>query len=328
MSLTATAVGAAAFLAWVDALPPPDHRPEITLAYRYQADIYQQIAEAIEASPRPIEVERLGTSAGDRPIWAFHLRPPSGKETDRALVIGGIHALEWLSTEVATETLLWAAATPPEGVALTVIPLLNPDGRAKVEADLSAAVNRYRRGNQANVDLNRDFSVNREARGPWQRVIPGYYHTSPGPLSQPESRALDALLARERYQRAVSLHAFGRYIYYPWSGRFARPEDWRALDALALEMSAAQDRPYNATQLGRWAFFFRALGSEIDHMYGHYGVQAFLIELGPSGLRPWRPSTFRDYFSWYNPVDPRRHVRAGLQATKAMIRHRDATTSR
>ena len=106
-----------------------------------------------------------------------------------------------------------------------MIPLLNPDGRDKVEADLVAGRNNYRRGNEKNVDLNRDFAVNTEARAIWRFLIPGYYAHSEVPLSQPESQALDALAAREVYDRAVSLHAFGGFFYYPWSGRFSPPPD-------------------------------------------------------------------------------------------------------
>jgi len=191
-----------------------------------------------------------------------------------------------------------------------------------VEADLAEGVVRYRRGNLPNVDLNRDFAVNRDAKGPWKALLPGYYSTSPDALSQPESRALDALAARECYARAASLHAFGGFLYYPWSGRWRRPPDRKEFVELGRAMEKAQgSRAYKTRQLARWGFFFRAQGSEIDHLYGRYGTRAFLVELTRSGIRPLHPATWRDRFRWYNPVDPEPHIAQGFEAMRALIHH-------
>lgn len=204
---------------------------------------------------------------------------------------------------------------------VTVIPLLNPDGRVKVERDLIGGINSYRRGNAHNVDLNRDFAVHADARAVWRRVIPGYYAHSEQPLSQPESRALDGLLARERYDRAASLHAFGGYLYFPWAGRFARPDTWAEHLAVGRAMERAMGaHAYRPAQLGRWGFFFRAQGAELDHLHGRYGATSFLVELTRSGFDPLRPaSSLRTYFRWYNPEDVERHRRKGVAAMRALI---------
>ena len=70
---------------------------------------------------------------------------------------------------------------------------------------LLADDNVYRRGNGPNVDLNRDFAVHRAVEPVWADILPARYATSPSSLSQPESRARDALLSRESYTRAASL---------------------------------------------------------------------------------------------------------------------------
>ena len=99
--------------------------------------------------------------------------------------------------------------------------------------DVYTVQNKYRRGNADNVDLNRDFAVNREAKAIWRHLLPNRYGTSEAPLSQPESRALDALAEAERYDVAVSLHAFGGFFYQLYNaGRqfqryAAHPENWR-----------------------------------------------------------------------------------------------------
>ena len=85
-------------------------------------------------------------------------------------------------------------------------------------------------------------------------------------------------------------------------------------------MSQAQGaHAYKVRQLSRWGFFFRAQGSELDHMYGKYGTKSFLIELTRSGLDPFRPNTWKEYFRWYNPIEPDRHVDKGVSALRALV---------
>jgi hypothetical protein len=302
--------------------------------YRFAEGVYAEIDATMATSPAAVEVERIGTSVLGRPLWAFHVTG-TGPTVRRVLVFGGIHALEWISTEVAHELLLeLLRGGAPAGVRVTVIPLLNPDGRARVEGDLAADEERYRRGNAKNVDLNRDFAVNRAPRAAWRGLIPGYYATSAEPLSQPESRALDALADRERYHRAASLHSFGGFFYAPWAGRSrAVPQaDREELWALGRAMEVAWGtRAYRTRQLGRWSFFFRAHGSEIDHLYGRYGTRAFLVEVTRSGVRPLRPRTWRWGFETYNPSSPRRyrkHRDRTVRSLGALIGHPELPAER
>ena len=119
---------------------------------------------------------------------------------------------------------------------------------------------------------------------------------------------------------AVSLHAFGGFMYTPWAGAWERPEDWKVHHRLGTVMSQAQGaHAYKVRQLSRWGFFFRAHGAEIDHIYGKYDTVAFLIELTRSGLNPFRPETFKTPFNWYNPKKPARHVDKGVSALRALV---------
>lgn len=307
------------FLAW-QADRAPATVPSVADGYRFADGVWADVAGAIEAHPDRVAAEEIGRSVAGRPIWAFHAADPAAPVEHRVLVFAGIHALEWISTEVATDLLREWIALPPPGIRLTVIPILNPDGRERVELDLIGGVHRYRRGNLAQVDLNRDFAVHTEARAVWRHLMPGRYAHSETPLSQPESRALDALVARDRPKRAASLHAFGGFLYYPWSGRWARPDNHAEIVRLGRAMEQAQGSgAYRTRQLSRWGFFFRAQGSEIDHLYGRYDVDAFLVELTRSGARPLHAlADWRIYFRRYNPVDPAPHVARGVAAMRAL----------
>lgn len=162
--------------------------------------------------------------------------------------------------------------------------------------------------------------MNREVTAIWSAIIPGYYSHSEAPLSQPESRALDQLLATGSFDRMASLHSFGGYLYYPWSGRFRPPPDEAQFVAIGRAMERAQaGHAYRTRQLARWGFFFRAQGSELDHAYGEYGTLPFLVELTRSGISPLHAlRDRRTYFRWYNPRDPRPHVERGVAAMRAL----------
>jgi hypothetical protein len=308
------------FQFWAERQTTPTSQPAPAEAYRFTGQFFQSLGELMAERPGVVQAEVIGKTTQGRPIWAFHVQKPASTPKRKVLIFGGIHALEWISTEVATDTLLWLIKHPPEDAMVTVIPLLNPDGRAKVERDLLEGKNSYRRGNAINIDLNRDFAHNRKPRAVWRHVLPGYYSSSPAPLSQPESRALDRLAGREHYDRSASLHAFGGLIYYPWAGLFAHPPDRKRFIALARAMQQAQGaHAYRPLQLGRWGFFFRAHGAEIDHLYGEYGTLAYLIEVTRSGLKPLHPKTWKSYFRWYNPIKSLPHRERGRAALRALI---------
>ncbi len=287
--------------------------------YRFMGQALGGLADDARARPGALSVERFGESLEGRGLWAFHVEEPGVPIDDEVLIIAGLHALEWIGSESALDLLDDLIARPRRGTRVTVVPFLNPDGRAAVEADLrSGLTDRYRRGNAARVDLNRDFAENREARAVWRHVIPGRFGTSPAPLSQPESRALDALCAGRDYTRAASAHAFGGYLYHPWSGRWEHPDDWSVFVETGRSMERAQGAgAYRTRQLSRWGFFFRAHGSEIDHLYARHGIQAWLFEISRSGLS--RPSDRRVPFRWYNPRDPAPHLRRTVAAFSALI---------
>lgn len=298
--------------AWPDGVHPEEH-------YRFSAEIYAQIAPLAAERPGVIRPEMIGRTVKGHPIWAFRVSRPGDEIRHKILVFAGIHALEWISSEVATEYLLKTALSPPRGVEVVVIPILNLDGRYAVERDLKKPAPRpYRRTNARGVDLNRDFEVFRSSDALWQKIVPGFYHTSPAPLSQPESQALDRLGA-EGFDVSVSLHAFGGYVYAPWAGRWAPPPDRERFALLGdVMVSGMPTRPYQSKQLSHWAFFFRALGTELDHFYGKYGTYSFLIELTRSGIEPLDRSTWKNYFRWYNPEDPTEAIGQGYGALRAL----------
>lgn len=97
------------------------------------------------------------------------------------------------------------------------------------------------------------------------------------------------------------------------------PPDRKVFVAIGREMERAQGpKAYKTRQLSRWGFFFRAQGTEIDHLYGRYGTKAFLVELTRSGVR--NAGDLSTPFRLYNPRHKAPHVEQGLEAMWTLIR--------
>lgn len=152
----------------------------------------------------------IGTTTQDRPITAYHY----GEGTDELLFVGGIHGgYEWNTVLVAYELMDYLTAKPdviPKNVKVTVIPVLNPDGLAKVvgtdgkfsAADVPAEKEKTVPGrfNGNNVDLNRNFDCDWQAMGTWQTTkVSGGTKA----FSEPESMAIKSYIEAHPITAAV-----------------------------------------------------------------------------------------------------------------------------
>ncbi len=315
------------YLSWAEALAAEHPEPLPMAPYRSVAQLHGAIAPLVEARPDRVQPVLIGQTVEELPIWGFRVRSHAGgdgwaEEPRKVLVFAGIHPMEWISTEVATAWLTEAAAFPPEGVELIVVPVVNLDRRLDMEEAQREGKDRYYRFNADGTDLNRDFAHNRESDAVWKRLIPARYQVSGAPLSQPETRALDELAEAEDFDVVVSLHAFGGFFYYPWAGRWERipRQDRQEHVRLGHIMARAQgSHAYKTRQLSHWGFFFRGLGMEVDHFYAEHGATSFLIELTRSGLNPLRPATLRSDFAVYNPENLDWHVEKGVSALRGLV---------
>jgi murein peptide amidase A len=142
------------------------------------------------ADAPPAHVERvparIGRSVEGRPIGVWRVGDPDAAR--RVLVVGCIHGDEPAGRAIVRRL---RAATPPDGVQLLLVQNLNPDGFA-----------RGTRQNAHGVDLNRNASYGRRYLGP-----PGSpTYAGPRAWSEPEARAIRALIRRERPAVSVWYH--------------------------------------------------------------------------------------------------------------------------
>lgn len=137
-------------------------------------------------SPSHSSSRVIGTSVRGRPIRVRVVGDPASPRA--VLVVGCIHGDE-TAGEAVTRRL--AASAPRRGVSLWLVQTFNPDGCAA-----------YTRQNARGVDLNRN--------SPWRwRPLDhpgGTFYSGPGPLSEPESRAINRLVRRLRPAVSVWYH--------------------------------------------------------------------------------------------------------------------------
>lgn len=143
---------------------------------------------AAQTGGSPAEVTRtlvVGHSLQGRPIVVYRRFFPGARR--RLLVIGNVHGSEPAGLRVAARL---RNAVPPPDVDLWILPTANPDGVAHGT-----------RTNAAGVDLNRNFPYQ------WRRANIGRgTYTGPGPLSEPESRALLGLVQLINPRLTVTFH--------------------------------------------------------------------------------------------------------------------------
>lgn len=169
---------------------------------RASIDLVSTHTPAPNPTPEDTLIE-IGRSAGDRPITAQRI----GTGERILLLVGGIHG----GYEANTVTLMHQLidhftenpGEMPRQTALVIIPVANPDGMAYG----SILRGRF---NDDGVDLNRNWACEWSADAFWrdERVNAGI-----APMSEPETRALAALIQTENPAAALFYHSAAGGIF-------------------------------------------------------------------------------------------------------------------
>jgi protein MpaA len=167
---------------------------------------------AVEQAPPGPRVERLGRSVLGRPINVVRIGDPAAPR--KVLIVGSIHGDEPAGRGIVD---LLRASVPPPGVELLLVRDLNPDG-----------LQRGTRQNAHGVDLNRNSSQGRRfLGGPGSR-----FYAGPRAFSEPETRAIRALILRVRPVMTIWYHQPYGLVDSPEAGDDALTKAYARLSGL------------------------------------------------------------------------------------------------
>lgn len=286
---------------------------------------------ALEDRPN-VRVQELGSSVEGRPLRAVHLRAATDADRPLAMVIANIHGCEVISSELAKALVDHLSADGSTGddllevADLTVVPVVNPDGRARSLASLArrSPIRLAPRRNANGVDLNRNWPWAPGVADHWSplsgtsRVRTPWYRGA-HPLSEPETQALAALVDQRPPRVLLNLHSTGQIVTYPWSGRPEPTDDVTHFERVAGAFTRAQPGwTYRAKQSNAW---YPIVGSSNDWLYATHRTLALTIETAAPGASVRNDLRRAGTFFWYaNPDDPAAHIANDLPGCLAALR--------
>lgn len=162
----------------------------------------------------------IGTSAGGRPIIAYHYGPAAALE--EVLFVGGIHGGYSPNTSLVAYEIMahleQSGGIIPDNVKVTVIPVLNPDGLQEIvgtterfaSSDIPSGDRSEGRFNGNDVDLNRNFDCDWQADAVWQtRAVSG----GTAAFSEPEAKAIRDYVSANRPEAVVVYYSAAGGVY-------------------------------------------------------------------------------------------------------------------
>jgi hypothetical protein len=217
------------------------------------------------------------------------------------LMDGQMHAREVMTAEVQMDAIDWLTSNYGtdadvtrwvDGMEIWIVPVVNPDGAAHMHTGNSMW--RTNRHPGCGVDLNRNNSWSyRQCLGSSDQCGAEDFHGS-GPASEPETMAMDALMAELRPMYYINYHSFGEYIV--WPGGCGLVDEHELFLNVASELNNLVRT--DDGQTGHWtignvpeAMGYSAPGGADDQAYGAHGAVAFTIELNSTDFQP-------DYDNW------------------------------
>jgi Zinc carboxypeptidase len=263
---------------------------------------YGELLDAVERlGERGARLREIGRSVRGEPLIAVHLGSEEPKART-AVVLAGVHPVEWIGIEVALALLERLAGAELGERAVIAFPIVNPDGLLRVEESLRAGKRRWHRHNARGVDLNRNFDAHWSERGWHERALSWLFAPGSAAMSEPEVAAIGFELAERRVDRALSLHSFGGAVLFPPAHSMWPVPDYAEHRAWARAVAAAaREKPYKAKPCSWWAKGMTQSGLELDWFHERHGALSLLLECegGPS----FSLSRLTQPFAWYNPLE-------------------------
>lgn len=251
--------------------------------YEPLVDVGTQLPE-----PEPKQEYRtqhiIGTSVEGRPIEAYQF----GNGEEHLLFVGGIHGgYEWNSVLLAYEFVDYFTADAtrvPEGLAITIVPNLNPDGTFAVVgtdgrftlADIPEDEGPLGTGrmNANGVDLNRNFACKWQTESTWRGNV---VSAGTEAFSEPEAAALRDLVFNIKPIAVTFWHSQANAVYASECENGVLPE------TLAVMRAYADAAEYKSIE----TFDAYPVTGDAEGWLASIGIPAITVELSTHETLEW-----------------------------------------
>ncbi|MDA0142176.1 M14 family metallopeptidase [Solirubrobacter deserti] len=219
---------------------------EVFRPYSGTGGLKQEFERAAADNPRIAKLINLGKTHNDEDIIGIKLTLDARQTRDGAkpatLYIGAQHAREWITPEMNRRLMhylidSWRARDQRirrllRNFELWIVPVANPDGYDFSFTEGQRLWRKNLRDNDGDgqitgadgVDLNRNFDYrwgyDNEGSSPEPSIDT---YRGPSPNSEPESQALDRLVARVRFEFFVNYHSAAELLLYGVGWQVATP---------------------------------------------------------------------------------------------------------
>ncbi|CAE7834171.1 cpt [Symbiodinium sp. CCMP2592] len=265
---------------------------------------YEEANELLEqflrSNPNELEKRQIGTSFQSRPIYAYVLATPAGRQSKpQALLTALMHAREPAGLTVLLYFLghlleKYSRGDPDATYVLNMreiwfLPFVNPDGYIANKGLRNKVIRKNRRPTcrssvDGGVDINRNFAVH------WSSSFGGCSeeHGGSQPFSEPETQAFKKICEENVFKTAMNFHAYGSMLTHPfnWATQDLMPaEDKKVYQEIARVFGYKKFGPAIKT-VG-----YTTSGESDDWMYSARHIISMSPEVGPESGGFWPPSS-------------------------------------
>ena len=262
------------------------------------------VQDLAAANPDILDLVDIGDTHQERDIFALRLTDEDGEDgaddygTKPAVLYSSlIHAREWITGEVNRRLLEWFIKGWNEekpqvldilgSTELWFVLVQNPDGyQYTFDPDGDRLWRKNLRDNDGDgeitildgVDNNRNFDEhwNFDDEGS-ASIISDQTYRGPTSMSEPETKALDAVLAIAQPEYHISYHSFGELLLYPFGFQVNTPS---ADDPIFVAWAGTDKKPaVHGYDPGVGADLYTTNGEQTDYAYSEYGALAITPEL-------------------------------------------------
>jgi hypothetical protein len=261
------------------------------------AAISSLLEAAHAAFPDITQLEQIGTSHLEHPIWALRIGDADDDNEPTVLIDAAHHGSELLSTEYALDVVNQLLGSYGKDKRIThwvdeldlwVVPLVNPDGNHAFVHKTHWAGRKNGRdidddgelGPWEGVDLNRNYPFRWGSLGEaGSRSYPlHYWYRGTDGGSEPEVQAMMALAEREHPVAAISFHTLATLILSPYTIDHVRNPTPDVPWQVAQTMAAAAGPQPNGKNYRVKRKIYPVDGVSQDWLYHELGTLAYIVE--------------------------------------------------